>query len=81
MPPDSKNPNSQFAMHHQGKMWLLIPTSDDLMGRHIMVSGAGFTKVGIELLPIVDVEPIPEFTQQLRQFFKTQSYEMVPHQL
>ncbi len=80
IPPDPKNPNLQFVMRHQGTLWLLIPTKKSLQGQPIGISGARFTRVGMELLRIVDVEPVATFTQELQQHFASQGYSMVPYQ-
>ena len=77
--PHPTNPNAQFPMTHQGSQWLLLPNSASGQGKPIDVTGAMFTRVGIELLPVVDIEPTPSFTEQLQQHLASLGYAMVPH--
>ena len=72
-------PNAQFPMRHQGLLWLLIPETADRQGQPVDVVGAMFTRVGRELLPLVDIEPMPSFTEQLQKHFASLGYSMVPH--
>ena len=75
-PPHPTEPNQQFPMVHQDRMWLLIPQSPDKQGVPVRVTGAMFTKVGTELLRIVDIEQTPSFTEQLQQHFASLGYSM-----
>lgn len=75
-PPHPTEPNQQMPMVHQDNMWLLIPQSPDRQGVPVSVTGAMFTKVGRELLRIVDIEQTPSFTEQLQQHFASQGYTM-----
>ena len=72
-------PNLQIAMIHQDQQWLLLPTSSSLNGVPLPVSGAMFTRAGKELLRIVDIEPMPSFTEQLQKHFTDAHYSMVPY--
>lgn len=80
-PPHPTEPDLQFPMVHQGSMWLLIPQSPDRQGVPVSVTGAMFTRVGRELLRIVDIEETPSFTEQLQQHFESQGYSMIPHKV
>ena len=77
--PDPRNPNLQFPVGHQGLLWLLVPGTASRQGLPVGVSGAMFTRVGRELLTIVDIEPMPSFTEQLQQHFASLGYSMIPY--
>ena len=77
--PDPRNPNVQFPMGHQGFLWLLVPGTASRQGLPVGVSGAMFTRAGRELLTIVDIEPMPSFTEQLQQHFASLGYSMIPY--
>ena len=70
-------PNTQLPFRHQGRRWVLVGASDALAVKSIHVAGAAFTTAGRELLKVVDIEPMPDFTTQLRADFAKSNYEMV----
>ena len=70
-------PNTQIPFRHQGKLWRLLGTSDATRVKSIRVVGAAFTTAGRELLEIVDIDPMPEFTTRLKDHFAKSNYEMV----
>ena len=70
-------PNTQIPFRHQGKLWQLLGTSDATRVKSIRVVGAAFTTAGRELLEIVDIDPMPEFTTRLKDHFAKSNYEMV----
>ena len=76
-PNDLPPPNAQMPFRHQGKMWQLLGTSDAMRVKSIRVEGAAFTTAGRELLKIVDIEPMPEFTTRLKDHFAKSNYEMM----
>lgn len=76
---DPTDSNLQFPMIHQGSRWLLRPNSESRQGKPIDVIGAMFTSVGVELLPVVDIVPMPAFTEQLQRYFASVDYSMVPY--
>ena len=45
--------------------------------KSVQVVGAAFTTAGRELLKVVDIESMPEFTAQLKAHFAKSNYEMV----
>ena len=55
----------------------MVGYSDDLKVKSVRVEGAAFTTAGRELLRVVDIEPMPEFTERLKAHFAKSSYEMV----
>ena len=54
---------------HQGARWALVPSKSEPKGSFLKIWGAAFTTVGRELLGIVDIEPMPEFTMRLKGHF------------
>lgn len=68
----------QFPFFHQGKSWMLIPSENSSGAKPLKVVGAKFTSCGVELLKIVDVEPLPDFTSRLEKYFLNEGYRMVP---
>ena len=70
-------PNAQIPFRHQGRQWALLGASDALRVKSIHVIGAAFTTAGRELLKVVDIEPMPEFTARLKTHFAQKNYEMV----
>ena len=70
-------PNTQLPFRHQGRKWVLVGASDALGVKSVRVAGAAFTTAGRELLKVVDIEPMPEFTERLKAHFARSKYEMV----
>lgn len=67
----------QMPFAHQGAMWELIPKADIEKATPVMVVGAMLTSCGVELLRIVDIEPLPEFTSKLKAHFSQSGCQMV----
>jgi len=70
-------PDTQLPFRHQGRRWVLVGASDELGVKSVRVAGAAFTTAGRELLKVVDIEPMPEFTERLKAHFARSKYEMV----
>ena len=70
-------PNAQFPFQHQGKRWVLIGNTDGLKRKALRVSGAAFAHAGRELLSVVDIEPMPKFTERLKAHFAKSGYQMI----
>ena len=70
-------PHTQLPFQHQGRRWILVGASDALAVKSVRVVGAAFTTAGREILKVVDIEPMPEFTAQLKAHFAKSNYEMV----
>ena len=68
----------QFPFSHQCKSWELIPNENSNATKQLRVEGAKFTSCGIELLRIVDLESLPDFTNRLKKYFSGKGYQMVP---
>ena len=70
-------PNAQLPFSHQGNRWVLQGTTDHAAKKAIRVVGAAFTQAGRELLKVVQLEPIPHFTQRLKAYFANNDYKML----
>ncbi len=73
----SYQPVPQIPFLHQGNMWVLIPKTDQKKPKPIKVEGAKLTSCCVELLKIVDMEPLPGFTDKLKAYFSQSEYQMV----
>ena len=69
-------PNLQLPFQHQGRWWALVGTTAKTETKALRVEGAAFTVAGRELLSVVDLEPLPEFTERLKAHFVNKEYEM-----
>ena len=70
-------PNVQIPFVHQSAMWMLMPKENPQQAKPVRVSGAKMTSCGVELLKIVDIEPLPDFTAKLVGHFSQSGYQMV----
>lgn len=69
--------HTQLPFRHQSRRWVLIGASDALGVKSVRVAGAALTAAGRELLKVVDIELMPEFTERLKAHFVKSKYEMV----
>ena len=80
LPSDIKQPLRsvvQIPFAHQGTMWVLMPKDGPGQARPVQVTGAKLTSCGVELLKIIDIEPLPAFTAKLEGHFLQSRYQMV----
>ena len=47
---------------HQGQKWILVPMPEFQLGGRFKITGVGFTRVGKELLRLVDIEQKPRLS-------------------
>jgi hypothetical protein len=66
-----------MAFNYAGKPYGLISATERTMENQLRVSGVALSKVGKELLPIIDVEENITFTEALSSFFTNQKLKMV----
>ena len=67
-----------FSFQHQGKHWVLPPLPDrNINSKEFRISGVALSHVGRELLPIVDIDPMPEYTEDLKKYFAEQKLQML----
>ncbi len=66
-----------LPFEHQGKYWNLLPLSEQENDLELKLSGVVLSRVGRELFRIVDQDPMPEYTEDLRKFFAEQNLNMI----
>ena len=62
---------------YQGKHWILIPMSNDRVGKTLRIDGVALTQSGRELFRIVKVEPMDKYSKALAQFFERNGFRMI----
>lgn len=62
---------------HQGRFWALQSVSKREIDEEFRISGVLLTHIGRELFQIVDQDPMPEYTEDLKKFFASQKLQMV----
>ena len=65
---------------HQGQTWTLLPMPGFQMGKRFKITGGGFTRVGKELLRLVDIEQNSGLLRKVQEFFLKQKFSMAPLQ-
>ena len=68
---------ASLPFEHQGKYWTLLPLSEQENDLELKLSGVVLSRVGRELFRIVDQDPMPEYTEDLKKFFAGQKLQMV----
>ena len=66
-----------LPFQHQGRFWILSPLSGWQGNQDFMLSGVNFSHAGRELYRIVDQDPMPEYTADLKKFFEIQNLRMI----
>ena len=66
-----------LPFQYQGKNWVLSPLPERENKPELRVSGVALSHVGRELFRIVDQDPMPEYTQDLKKYFAGQQLQMV----
>lgn len=67
----------RIPFRFQGRFWLLEPTGERSKDGEFRVSGVSLTRSGRELARVVDIEPMPDYTQAIIKFFEKQGLRMV----
>ena len=62
---------------HQGQYWVLLPSPDREYSEEFRIWGVALSQVGRELFQIVDQDPTPEYTADLKEYFSEQKLQMV----
>lgn len=74
----NENNPIHFSFQHQDKHWVLSPLSDwNQNSKEFRISGVALSHVGREMFQIVDQDPMPEYTEDLKKFFARQHLQMV----
>ena len=71
--PENETPPDSPRLRHQGRYWDLLIQSP----LQFRVSGVELSRAGRELFHIVDQDPMPEYTEDLKKFFTQQNLQMV----
>ena len=66
-----------LPFQHQGKYWILSPTPERDNIPEFRLSGVMLSRVGRELFRIIDQDPMPEYTEDLKKYFAGQKLRMV----
>ena len=69
--------NVADPFRHQGRYWILKPASERPEERGFMLGGIQLSYVGSQLLHIIEQIPTQQYTNDLKEYFKTQQLEMV----
>ena len=67
----------RFPFKYQGRYWFLLPTTERTMAEELRINGVALTKSGQELLRVVGIDPMSEYTQDLMNFFEGEKLQMV----
>ena len=62
---------------YQEQYWGLQPSLETEQSEEFRLSGVALSRVGRELFRIVDHEPVPEYTEDLKKFFEKQNLRMI----
>ena len=71
--PENETPPDSPRLWHQGRYWDLLIQSP----LQFRVSGVELSRAGRELFHIVDQDPMPEYTEDLKKFLAQQNLQMV----
>ena len=66
-----------LRFRYQEKYWILLPMPDWDNKPEFRVSGVALSRVGRELFHIVDQDPMPDYTEDLKKYFASQKLQMV----
>ena len=72
-----KNNSGNLPFHHQGRYWILKPSPERSESNEFRINGVALSNVGRELFHIVEHLPMPQYTQELKEFFEGQNLQMV----
>ena len=65
-----------LSFRHQRKDWILLPLPGWDKSQGFKWSGVALSRVGRELFHIVDQDPMPEYTEDLKKYFAEQNLTM-----
>ena len=73
MIPENETPPDSPRLWHQGRCWDLLIQNP----QQFRMSGVALSRAGRELFPIVDLDPMESYTEDLKKFFAQQNLQMV----
>ena len=69
--------NAANPFRHQGRYWILKPFPEHPKKNGFRLSGVQLSSVGSQLFHIIEQIPTQQYTNDLKEYFKTQQLEMV----
>ena len=75
--PGEKSRMVRTPFWFQGRYWILIPTSEHVLGKEFRLSGVALTRSGQELSRTVDLEPADQYTVDLMKYFEKNKLQMI----
>ena len=72
-----KNSQPRLSFLYQDRNYVLCPLNGRASNQEFRFSGIMFSRSGIELLRIIDIQPSPEYTTALAEYFAGQNLEMI----
>ena len=73
--------NTATPFWHQGRYWVLQPLSEHIGGVEFYLMGVSLSNVGRELFHIVEQIPAPQYTQDLKKYFRSTGIKMIEVQI
>lgn len=73
--------NTATPFWHQGRYWVLQPLSEHIRGVDFYLMGVSLSNVGRELFHIGEQIPVPQYTQDLKKYFRSTGIEMIEVQI
>lgn len=68
-----------LPMKYQDSLWALVPRGEaPPLSSEFRVAGVAFSRSGKELLPVVETEANPQYTEYLKEFFDQQGMILTP---
>ncbi len=65
-----------IPISHQGRHWILIPKTKGGIDKTLRISGVALTNCGSELLRVVKLEPVDNYTKAMDAWFEGQGFRM-----
>ena len=75
--PEHTQGTLRIPFSFQGRYWVFSSTTERAANQEFRISGVALTQSGRELLRIVSLEPMNEYTQALMKFFQTKNLQMI----
>ena len=75
--PGPGQPPPRIPFCFQNRQWVLVQTNQRDLPKEFRMSGVALTRSGQELSRIVDLEPMDEYAQALREFFEGRHLRMI----
>ena len=61
---------------YQGRYCMLVPVDANSVDKQLRINGPCLTQCGVELLQVVEVEPVDEYSLKLAQWFEDNGFRM-----